>query len=180
MLNTIPGSTLKIEYRSADEFEIEYKKEIYAESESLIQDHLWWNEPFTLYDQIQYPLYLTGESNLIIDTLNDEFSVRRQIERADDIYMAMGDYLKIIAVLETISANHELDWHLFYTNQTDTEVTIGAIVNGRADEASIQYIINSIALYHIPFEQISDNALREGIYSKYFDQNDDPIFDELT
>ena len=180
MLNTIPGSTLNIEYRSVDEFEIEYKNEIHTESELLIQDHLWWNEPFTLYDQIQYPLHLTGESNLIVDTLNDEFSARRQVERADDIFMAMGDYLKIIAVLETIGANHELDWYIFCTNQSGVEVTIGAIANGRADEVSIQYIIDSIARYHIPFEQISDSAHREAIYSKYFGQNDDPIFDKLT
>lgn len=169
---------MEIEYRSLATFELDYKADIYAHSETLIQDHLWWNEPFTLYDQISHPLHLTGKSNLIMDGLSDDFGIRRTIPRKDDVFMAIGDYLKIIAVLETLSTEHELTWHLFYKNSVSAEITIGMIENGKADEAIVQFAIDSLQRYDISLEAISDEHQRMTIYHKYFDANDQPILEE--
>lgn len=178
MLNSPTGSTLQIEYRSIDEFELDYKKEICADSETLIQDHFWWNEPFTLYDQIKHPLYLTGDSNLIFDGIQGEHGLLRYVERVDDVFMAMGDYLKIIAVLETLSSKYDLSWHVFMLKTGNKETTIGYVENGRADEALIQYVIDTIAYYKIPFKDISNEDLRTTTYHKYFDENDELIGEE--
>jgi hypothetical protein len=178
MLNAPTGSTLKIEYRSIDEFELDYKQEICDDSETLIQDHLWWNEPFTLYDQIRYPLRLTGDSNLIIDGIQGQHGLLRYVERIDDVFMAMGDYLKVIAVLETLSGKYDLDWQIFVMKTGNQESTIGYVEKGRADEAVVQYMIDTITYYEIPFEDISNESLRTQTYHKYFDESDEPIQDE--
>lgn len=169
---------MEIEYRSLDTFELDYKADIYAHSETLIQDHLWWNEPFTLYDQISHPLHLTGKSNLIMDGLSDDFGMRRFIPRKDDVFMAIGDYLKIIAVLETLSTEHDLTWHLFYKGSVTPEITIGMIENGKADEAIVQFAIDSLQRYSFSLEAIADEHQRMAIYHKYFDENDQPILAE--
>lgn len=169
---------MKIEYISQDEFELSYRAEIYEESEALIQDHLWWNEPFTLYDKIEFPLYLTGESDLIRDTLDGDFGPRRFIERKDDVFLALVDYAKIVGVLRQLSESHEITWRVFYRSEPRREVDIGYIVNGKADGSVIDFMIKTLEQYELSHESVWDEALKDQVYSKYFDELDQPIFED--
>jgi len=71
----------KIEFRSIEDFEADYKKEINSQSEQLIQDHLWWNYPLTLYDKIEYPHHLTGDCHILHYCLSDEYGVKNKVNR---------------------------------------------------------------------------------------------------
>lgn len=169
---------MKIEYISRDEFELSYRAEIYEESESLIQDHLWWNEPLTLFDRIEYPLRLTGESNLIVGSLNDEYGPRRCIEPKDDVYLALIDYIKMVGVLKELSRNHEIYWRLYYRNSSNQEVDVGCIDCGEEDDNITKFVQETLSRYSLDFSTLWDDKLKEAIYSKYFDHNHNPIFED--
>ena len=168
---------MKIEYISKDEFELSYRAEIYQESEALIQDHLWWNEPFTLYDKIEYPLYLTGESNLIRDHLYGEYGPQRVVERKDDVYLALVDYAKILEVLQELGERHDITWRVFYRMEPNREVNIGYIVNGAPDEGVLDFMIKTLEQYGLDYESLWDEALKHEVYSKYFDESDEPLLE---
>ncbi|ADE55901.1 hypothetical protein [Coraliomargarita akajimensis] len=170
---------MKIEYISTQEFESEHRSVIHAEAEALIQDHLWWNEPLTLFDRIDYPHHLTGESNLIRDYLHDAFGPRREIERKDDVYLALIDYLKIIDVLEQLSEKHAIGWRLYFSKTTGNEVTIGFIEAGKAAPGVLQFMVDTLERYALSHDSLWDDAEKHRVYSKYFDETDSPIYNPL-
>jgi hypothetical protein len=167
---------MKIEYMSLDEFESNYRSEIYQESETLIQDHLWWNEPLTLFDKIDYPLHLTGESNLVRDCLHDDYGPRREIKRKDDVYLALIDYAKIIEILQQLGEAHEITWRLFRRNAAGKDVDVGYITNGKSDTKAIDFLVSSLEQYGLSHESIWDEGLKDEVYSRYFDESDNPIY----
>ena len=169
----------RIEYRSKDRFEQEYLKEIQEECDLMNRDRDWWSQPPHLYDKIKYPLFLTGESELLIQRLSslDGFQ-SRYIDPRDDLIMALVDYPKVLEILATLSLEHQITWNVFQTLSENYEVPLGTIVNGQISDSLIQHQTETIDRYGITETELSDTALHKEIFSRYFDENLDPIFKE--
>ncbi|MDA0348961.1 MAG: hypothetical protein O3C43_12510 [Verrucomicrobia bacterium] len=168
----------RVEYRSTDRFEQEYINEMQEESFQLVQVHRWWNDYVNIYDKIEYPLYLTGESNLLRHHLeNLETGFTRSVEFRDDLLMALVDYPKTLEVLSILSKNHEFTWNLFQTTSSGIEIPIGMIENGEVSKSAITHMTDTISYYKFPEKDLSNTELQDRIYHNYFDENDKPIFD---
>jgi hypothetical protein len=161
---------------SLDEFEAGYRQEIYEQAESLIQDHLWWNEPLTLFDRIAYPLHLTGESNLVREYLSDAYAPRRVVQREHDVYLALVDYAKIVEVLGQLGEAHDITWRLFHSDAGGRDVDIGYIEAGKPDVATIKFMLERLERYGLEEGMLWDSAKQLEIYALYFDDDDEPIF----
>ena len=57
-------------------------------------------------------------------------------------------------------------------------MTIGYVVNGEADASVLDFMINTLEQYGLSHESIWDEALKHEVYSKYFDESDEPIFED--
>lgn len=169
---------VKIEYRSREIFELDYKAEIYVQAESMIQDHLWWKEPLTLYEQIEYPEHLTGDSVLFHQWISDELGPRRYVEPRDDAFLAMRDYAEILKVLGVLSGEHDFGWDIFYTVDSGREKMIGRVLSGEIDSNAMNVLSSTLERYEISDHEFQDEQVAEMIYGKYFDGSDQPIFED--
>jgi hypothetical protein len=167
---------VKIEYRSKEIFELDYKAEIYAQAEAMIQEHLWWNEPLTLYEQIEYPEHLTGDSKLLYEWIPDEMGPRRYVEPQDDALLAMRDYAEILKVLGALSEEHDFSWVLFYRGVGPDIKVIGRIESGVVDHDALQFLSDTLKCHEISDAMFQDEELAKLTYHKYFNAEDQPIF----
>jgi len=166
-----------VEYRSTDRFEQEYIEEIQEHCNELTLDHRWWSEQVTLYDKIEYPLYLTGDSRLLLEALQSEHGYREPVDYSDDISMALVDYAKLLEILSLLSKQHELTWKLFQTGSLKFEMLIGWIESGETSESAIRHMTDIMSEVAVTHEDLLDKERQQRIYSKYFDENDKPIFE---
>ena len=167
-----------VEYRSFDRFEQEYIEEIQEQCRELTQDHLWWSDPVMLYDKIEYPLYLTGDSHLLKGSLKGEYGLQRSVDLKDDLYLSLVDYSKLLEILSVLSAEHEIRWKLFRTMSSSLELTIGTIDNGEIGESAIKHMTAIMTEAQLSHEDLLNTELHKEIYYKYYDENYEPIFEE--
>ena len=166
-----------VEYRSVDRFEESYIKEIQDDAFQLIQDHIWWNNPVNLYDKIEYPLYLTGDSYLLLLRIQDlKTGFTRSVDFRDDLILGLVDYTKTLGILSILSRNHDITWKLFQTASCRIELPIGTIENGEISVSAIKHMTDTIDHYKITERELSDSEFHARIYHQYFDENHEPIF----
>ena len=167
----------RIEYRSNNRFEEEYLKEIQEECDLLNRDRDWWSQPPHLYDKIQYPLFLTGESDLLIQRLTSIDSLHtRIVDPRDDMIMALVDYPHVLEILATVSLNHSIRWYVFQTFSENDEESLGSIENGEISDSLIQHRLEAIDRFRITEDELKNTTLHKEIFDRYFDEDLNPIF----
>lgn len=129
-----------------------------------------------LYDKIKSPLYLTGDSHLLIQVFQSEFGYTRGVGLEEDVFMSQGDYVKLLEILSTPGRNHDFIWELFYENKSGEEFPIGEIDQGEISPSAMQYMTFVMDRFGLSHQEQGDVERRQKIFSKYFDENDEVIF----
>lgn len=169
----------RIEYRSTDRFEQAYLEELQEECGLLNRNRDWWSQPPHLYDKIKYPLFLNGESELLVQKLVSLDQLHsRYVDPKDDLIMALIDYPYVLEILATLSLKHEFNWHIFQTLSENYELPIGSIEGGDISDSLIQHRLDTADQFGISEEELSNRNLHKEIFNRYFDENLDPIFGE--
>ena len=158
-----------LDYISEDEFEADYRAEIYEQTNKLAEDYDWWQDPIWLYDKIAYPYRLTGGSQLIrLDPVDADGIpiLGNGIPFQDNALMGYIDLQRIVALLQQISKQHEIIWTLSAPHFSGNQL-LGKIENGRTDtqlEASLETIRQQ---NNITENQLFDEGLHRRIREKH-------------
>lgn len=156
-----------LSYSSEDEFEDDYRAEIYQQAKKLAEDYCWWNEPLWLYDQLRSAHKLTGQSQLWRSDPVDPDGVPilgQGIPARYNALMSFIDAQRIIGLLQVLSKEHEITWTLY---ENDGRDEIGIITNGAIDP-QLDYRLNAIRESNgFSDRELQDDVLQKRIRSTY-------------
>ncbi len=114
-------------YHSIDQFESDYRAEIYQQASQMREAFEWWMEPLWFYDRLNYPYQLTGQSKLCRPNPVDQDGIPifgQEIPLRENALMSYVDAERIISLLQALSEEHKVTWTVFENNGQDEIGTI--------------------------------------------------------